>query len=112
MNTSLTALTESIVENGKTVLAATLVKKGLGEMYHRIVLRWVDDEYVVHIETLHQATVRFPGDPGSDDQTCFVHAGYTDGFYTKEFDKALGEFSRRARHHLDKMRPLHARLGT
>lgn len=115
MNTTLTSLTETIVENGKTILAATLITRGSGEGAHRIVLRYVKDksEFVVHLEMFHVATVAFTGDPvDRDNHDCYVHAGYTDGYYTESFAKAFCEFTRRAMLHLDKLQPLRARLGS
>lgn len=116
MNTSITALTETVVENGNTVLAATIITKGPADMAHRIVLRYLkhQDEFVVHLETLHTATVRFTGDPGATDQDCYVHAGYTDGNYfgPDSFARAFEKFTERARRHLDRLQPLHARLGS
>jgi len=95
MNTSINVLTETTVENGRSILASTLITKGVGEHAHRIVLRFVKDEYVVHLETLHVCTIRFADNSGEQD--CYTHAGYVDGYYTKDQNLAWENFSHRAR---------------
>lgn len=96
MNTHVEMLTESTIENGKSILAATLVVQGEGEKPHRVVLRYWRGEYVTYIETLkavHDLLVDQNGDP----QTLYEHASYEEGHYHgQDFDRAMRDFHERA----------------
>jgi hypothetical protein len=97
MNTTLSSLTESVVENGKTILAATLPVQGEGERPHRVVLRYWRGEYVTHVELLKSTAVRFLDQPGADAYDAFEHDGYMDGHYFgQDLDKAMTDFQERA----------------
>jgi len=106
MNHSLSCLSESVVENGKSILAATHIRKEEGTRAHRIVLRYdsAREEYVVHLETLVNEFITFERN-GYDDMI-YVHDGYHNGYYTKDFERALAEFTLRSHDFLERLLPL------
>lgn len=96
MNTTLSSLTESVVESGKSVLAATVIVQAEGERPHRVVLRYWRGEYVTHVELLKRTAVRFLDQPGADAYEAFEHDGFDQGHYFGDFDKAMRDFHERA----------------
>lgn len=97
MNTTLDSLTESIVENGKTILAATLIVKGPADRPHRVVMRYWRGEFVTHLELLKPTAARFLVQPGTDAYEAFEHEGYEQGHYHgQDFDEAMRDFNARA----------------
>lgn len=97
MNTTLDSLTESVVENGKSILAATLIVKGPANRPHRVVLRYWCGEFVTHLELLKPTAVRFLDQPGADAYEAFEHEGYEQGHYHgQDFDEAMRAFNARS----------------
>jgi hypothetical protein len=95
MNENLDSLTESVVENGKSILAATLVVQGPADRPHRVVLRYWKGEFVTHLECLKRTPVRFEVNEHED--LVFEHDGYMDGHYFgQDLDKAMTDFQERA----------------
>lgn len=94
MNTSIDALTESIVENGKSILAATIVVQGQGERPHRVILHYWRGEFVTHMEILDKTCQPPMGDPCIE---LFEHHSYDQGHYFgQDFDNALRDFHARS----------------
>ena len=94
MNTHIEMLVESTIENGKSILASTLVVQGEGERPHRIVLRYWRGEYVTHIETLDKTCQPPMGDPCIE---LYEHHAYEEGHYHgQDFDRAMRDFNARS----------------
>lgn len=98
MNTNVDTLTESIVENGSTILAATLIVKGPADRPHRVVLRYWRGEYVTHLECLQETKVCFKGrDLSPDEWSAYEHASYDQGHYHgTDLEAAMRDFHERS----------------